>query len=123
MSGKVAITLTGAPRSRNVTDAKHWRVRAQERAIWKDAIGWELRASAMPHPVERVHARAVLAFPTRRRRDEGNYRYALEKALGDALVAIGYLPDDTPDRFTFGDVTFAKAPVTQTTLTIEWSAG
>src|SRR5947207_1933958 len=67
-----------------------------------------LLAEQLPRRLERVEASAVLTFPTRRRRDEGNYRALLEKALGDALVEGRWLVDDTPERFTFGTVSFAE---------------
>lgn len=67
--------------------------------------------------LERVHAEATLRFPSRRRRDEGNYRALLEKALGDALTGDvkawpegRWLVDDTPEHFTFGAVEFEIGP-------------
>lgn len=53
-----------------------------------------------------VQATALLRFPTPRRRDEGNYRAVIEKALGDALTNGSWLVDDTPEFFTFGALTF-----------------
>jgi hypothetical protein len=47
-----------------------------------------------------------MTFPDRRRRDEGNFRFFLEKALGDALVSGGWLADDDGARFSFGSVAF-----------------
>lgn len=62
-----------------------------------------------------VEARAELVFPTARRRDEGNYRTLLEKVVGDALVGDKrvwpegrWLPDDDPEHYIFGRVTFNK---------------
>jgi hypothetical protein len=43
-----------------------------------------------------------MCFPDRRRRDQGNHRFIVEKALGDALVAGGWLPDDTWEHYEFG---------------------
>jgi hypothetical protein len=34
--------------------------------------------------------------------DQGNFRYFIEKALGDALVAGGWLADDDWDHYEFG---------------------
>lgn len=54
-----------------------------------------------------VVASAELRFPKRSaRRDEGNYRAPLEKALGDALVNGGWIEDDHPELFRFERVTF-----------------
>lgn len=70
----------------------------------------------------RVRASAVLRFPKRRRRDEGNFRAPLEKALGDALQHRGIIADDTPDHFTFGELTFDPEPgPSRTTITMEVS--
>lgn len=71
--------------------------------------GWLLIAllhEKVPKDLAAVHATALLRFPTLRRRDEGNFRFLLEKALGDVLQTGGYLADDTPDQFTFGALRF-----------------
>lgn len=60
----------------------------------------------LPKRLARVQATAMLRFPTRHRRDEGNYRWMLEKALGDALQKGGYLADDTPEFYTFQSLAF-----------------
>ena len=53
----------------------------------------------------KVTATAELTFPTRHRRDLDNY-WLTGKALGDALVAGGYIPDDTPEFYEFKGLTF-----------------
>lgn len=67
-----------------------------------------LLTTELPRRLMSVEATAVLFFPVARRRDEGNYRWLLEKALGDALVNGGWLPDDTPDRYRFSRVEFSR---------------
>jgi hypothetical protein len=118
------------PASMNASPAKGTRRAAMARHKAKRALQRDLhlllQAENVPRPIPggRVRATAELLFPTARRRDEGNYRTALEKALGDALspapskedLAHGieplrWLPDDTPDRFTFGAVTFGQTPL------------
>lgn len=75
----------------------------------------------LPRPLGAVRASAVLRFPARRRRDEGNYRWLLEKALGDALVNGRWLTDDTPASFRFGELSFdGERGDAQTTLRLEW---
>lgn len=64
-----------------------------------------LLAARVPKPLPPVRASAVLRFSSKRKRDEGNFRSVLEKALGDALQ-LGWLEDDTPEFFTFGDLSF-----------------
>jgi hypothetical protein len=115
------------PASMNRAPGKGTRGAAMARHKAKRALQRDLHllllAEEVPRPIPggRVRATAELLFPTDRQRDEGNYRTALEKALGDALApavspeerALGieplrWLPDDTPDRFTFGAVTFGQ---------------
>jgi hypothetical protein len=61
---------------------------------------------------------AHLRFPTKRKRDEGNFRIILEKAMGDALVNGGWLPDDNPEHYVFQHVTIEVDPgrAAQTTI-------
>lgn len=107
------------------------------------ALEMELLAAGVPKPIpgDRVHATAVIHFPdvgtpSERRRDEGNFRAPLEKALGDALcphqtreeqrlkipARPGHLSDDTPAHFTFGAVTFepADGPLPIARVTLLW---
>lgn len=77
----------------------------------------------VPRGLSRVTASAVLTFPTRRTRDPGNFRYMLEKALGDILKKQRYLEDDDESRFKFDDVTTAyEKGVRLTTVTLEVEA-
>lgn len=85
-----------------------WAYRAAKKR-WQATISGLLLESGLPHGLEHVHATAILLFPVDRKRDEGNYRWLLEKALGDALQPT-WLDDDTPERFTFGAVTFGHGP-------------
>lgn len=85
------------------THGTHWPyTKAKKR--WQEIIEGLLLVSKLP-PMERVSASAELTFPTRQRRDTGNFRFMLEKALGDALVNAGKLADDDADRYSFGHVT------------------
>lgn len=114
------------PRSMNAAPQRSSRGAAIARHRAKRALQADLArlllAANVPRPIpgDRVRASARLLFPTERRRDEGNYRTALEKALGDALAPapskeerelglqpmFRWLTDDTPEHFTFGAVTF-----------------
>jgi hypothetical protein len=82
----------------------------REKALWQDMIEKSLMAGRVPRGLGVVKARAELWFPTKRRRDTGNYRTLLEKCLGDALVNGGWLDDDTPDLFSFAGVEFLRGP-------------
>jgi hypothetical protein len=128
----VAVLELTPPRSMNAAPGKGTRGAAMARHRAKRALQHDLaellQAAGVPRPIPggRARATAVLAFPSRRRRDEGNYRTALEKALGDALAPapskqerdlglepLRYLPDDTPEHFTFGAVTFTQTDLEQ----------
>lgn len=113
-STALSIWIGSTPPSLNRIAGRRWDF-VREKRRWQTDLGLLLMAEATPRGLARVEASAVLTFPTKRRRDEGNFRTLLEKALGDALVEGGWLPDDTPDRFTFGAVTFATGAA-RTTL-------
>lgn len=74
-------------------------------------------------PAAFVWADAVMRFPDRRRRDEGNFRTLLEKALGDALTNAGVLVDDTRAHYQFGQLGFDPVPgPKQTRIRLAWCA-
>lgn len=73
---------------------------------WEGYLTAALLKAKVPKGLARIHATAILRFPSQRRRDEGNFRFLLEKALGDALQLNGQLSDDTPEQFTFGELRF-----------------
>lgn len=75
---------------------------------WQAIFETLLMQTGFPRDWNEMTATARLTFPTKHRRDEGNYRTLLEKALGDALVNGGWLPDDTPEHFLFERVHFEQ---------------
>lgn len=75
---------------------------------WQEYFELLLMQTGFPRDWLEMKATARLRFPTKHRRDEGNYRTLIEKALGDALVNGGWLPDDTPDHFLFDRVHFEQ---------------
>lgn len=80
---------------------------------WQVAFTEALEASSLPRPVEALSVEAQVGFPTRAGRDEGNHRWMVEKALGDALTRGGWLPDDTfwpVDRYRFGQLEGVHVP-------------
>jgi hypothetical protein len=118
----VTLSLHDVPPSLNRVAGTHWRVFHREKAAWQRNIEMALLVAAVPRGLARVHATAHLRFPQRRRRDEGNFRWLLEKALGDALTNGRFLADDTAAQFTTGAVTFDPEPGPKHTairLTIE----
>lgn len=130
----IALLEVAPPASMNASGhgtrgARHGRHRAK-RTLQRDLHDL-LLAAGVPRPIpgDRLRASAEVLFPITRRRDEGNYRTGLEKALGDALSPAAskeerelglepprWLTDDTPDHFTFGAVTFGQTDLH------EWTA-
>lgn len=68
---------------------------------WEGYFTIALLEVKVPKKMAQVVATALCRFKDRRKRDEGNFRFMLEKALGDALQLNGVIADDTPDQFTF----------------------
>jgi len=109
----------GTPKSLNVGGSsfnKH-AYQAMKRG-WEDRLIELLAAAGMPR-CERVVVEGLMTFPDRRKRDQGNYRYMIEKALGDALVRGGWLLDDDWDRYEFGGLGYRyEAGVSATRLVL-----
>ena len=112
----VTIEVRDAPVSLNRARGAHWSVFRKEKQRWQDQFEGLLMAISLPRGLAHVHATAVIRFPVRRPRDEGNFRWMLEKALGDALTNGRWLADDTPEHFTTGAVTFEKDPGAKRTV-------
>lgn len=117
------LRIPDTPKSLNrVGQRGTWRATHFEKKRWQDIIEKYLMMARLPRPLpRRVRVRAVLQFPTAHRRDEGNYRSPLEKAMGDALVNGGWITDDTPEWWTFDDVEFhgQRGPAT-TVIIMDW---
>ena len=111
MTPHITLCYGETPPSLNLmgTRGSHWIVR-REKQKWQGIFDGLLMEAKIPKHLNAIYATAELTFPTRRRRDEGNFRWMLEKALGDSLVVGGYLLDDDPDHFRFGKLTFDPTP-------------
>jgi hypothetical protein len=73
----------------------------------EEAFTEALDESGLPRGLEGVTVEAMVTIGDRSKRDEGNVRFFLEKALGDALVAGGWLEDDQfypVRRYSFGQI-------------------
>lgn len=92
----------GAPPSLNVLGSGHVFAYTAMKKAWGELLTERLAASELPKGLAHVLVEGQCTFPDRRRRDQGNHRFMLEKALGDALVAGGWLPDDSWEFYEFG---------------------
>lgn len=101
---RAALSIPGVPPSFNEVGFRtHWAVGRRHKQQWEQWLSIALMEQRVPRGLERVTATATIRFKQRRRRDEGNFRVILEKALGDVLQN-GWIADDTPDRYRFGEV-------------------
>lgn len=103
------LTMHSTPPSLNAFGSGDRRRYHRMKKALQEDLGNLLMYEKVPRGLRVVTASAVLRFPTRRGRDEGNYRFLIEKALGDALEKGGWLPNDTPEHYTFGRVHFDPA--------------
>lgn len=97
------IEFPSTPPSLNKVGARaDWRTFRRHKKSWERDVWLLLRAERGLVPMTPpVFVRGTLRFPTKRRRDEGNYRALLEKAVGDALTLGGYIPDDDSGNYRF----------------------
>lgn len=104
------IVLPGTPPSFNKVghSGNRWAWTKAKRE-WDGYCMVALLAAKVPKKLARVSATATLYFSSRRKRDVVNYRTLLEKSLGDALQ-LGWLDDDDPDHFSFGQIVLDVAP-------------
>jgi hypothetical protein len=101
---KTAVEHIGASSSLNVLGSGNQFAYQALKKSWAEALTLALEASSLPRGLTGVLVEGLMCFPDRRRRDQGNHRFIVEKALGDALVAGGWLADDSWDRFEFGNL-------------------
>jgi hypothetical protein len=101
----------GAPESFNYLagrDPKVYRAKIEQ---WKALLFDLLAASDLPKGLTHVLVEGEVSFgDSRKGRDQGNHRVLVEKALGDALVTGGWLPDDTWDHYEFGGFARIEEP-------------
>lgn len=124
-TGKVVtLVLPGTPPSFNAIGLhSHWSEGRRAKQQWQKSIETMLLVEKVPRPLASARCSASLQFNVRRRRDEGNFKVLIEKALGDALVNGGWLTDDTPGFYTFGavDMEVNRGFTSQTRIVIAYS--
>jgi hypothetical protein len=102
---KTHIEHAGSPPSMNLLGSGNQFAYQAHKKAWQEALIDLLEQADFPRPLGRVLAEGEVTFPNRRKRDQGNHRFFVEKALGDALTAGGWLPDDDWARYEFGNLT------------------
>ncbi len=96
----------GAPPSLNIFGSGNQRIYQSWKTAWSDVLAEHLSGTRLAKPLTSVLVEGRVCFPTRVRRDQGNYRFLLEKALGDTLTAGGWLIDDDWSQYEFGNLAY-----------------
>lgn len=117
---RVDLAYADTPPSYNTFMHAHWRTVRNHKQVWQLLFENLLTASPLrrlqPGESRFIYAEGILTFPLRRRRDEGNFRVVLEKALGDALTNGRWLADDTTEFYRFGKLLIEEEPGPARTL-------
>lgn len=107
----------GTPESFNIFASGSWEAYQTAKQRWHKVLVPLLVSSGLPHGLARVVVEGECSFGDARPRDQGNHRVVLEKALGDVLEhgdpdrgVGGWLPDDTWDRYEFGNLIRREEP-------------
>jgi hypothetical protein len=80
---------------------------------WQEMLTEKLEASCLPKGLARVMAEGEMCFGklnAGKAPDQGNHRFLLEKALGDALEEGGWLDDDDWPHYEFGNLGYRYEP-------------
>lgn len=104
------LVIPRTPPSANVLLRYHWSQRAKLIDEWCHDI-WALANLAHMEPMERATIDCTVYYPTRRTRDIPNVLLALDKLCADALVRLGYLPDDSPAHLSWSIPVLDTDPV------------
>jgi hypothetical protein len=94
----------GFPQSMNVGGSGNQMAFQSQKKMWQGLWIDRFREAGLPRPLGSVRVEGLLCFPDRRERDQGNFRYMLEKSIGDALQEGGWLDRDDWSRYEFGNL-------------------
>lgn len=121
MTERVSLSIPAVPPSLNqIGFRSHWAVGRRAKQDWEQWLLIALLEQRVPKGLKSVSATATIRFKQRRKRDEGNHRVLLEKALGDVLQN-GWLDDDTPEQYRFGRVElFAPVQRPETIVVLDY---
>lgn len=101
---RATLEVPAVPPSLNAVGYRsHWSAGRKLKREWEQMLGTALMVAQVPRGIDTVSATAEIHFKQKRRRDPGNFRVILEKALGDILQQ-GWIVDDTAEFFSFGVV-------------------
>lgn len=104
----------GEPPSFNVLAGRNPQIYRALLDQWKAIFTTLLLASDLP-ACSRIVAEGEAVFPKKAVRDQSNFKVIIDKALGDALVDGGWIPDDGWDQYEFGSLTYrVEAGVSET---------
>jgi len=119
---RATLEVPAAPPSLNqIGYRSHWSVGRKAKREWEQMLGTALMVARVPRGLAAVSATAEIRFKQRRRRDSGNFRALIEKALGDILQQGGWLEDDTPEHYSFGAVQLvAPCTVAETLVHLDY---
>lgn len=97
------ITIPQVPKSVNRggggVRASHWAVAVKEKQKWQNWFQEEFMIGGVAKQMLFCGVDVTLRFKGRHHRDIENYRHPVTKPLADALVAGGWLTDDTEEWF------------------------
>lgn len=101
-SPEIVIEIDLLPPSMNdiIGQGSRWRYTVEKKK-WGKLLKQALIDTGLGR-CRRMLVEGQVTFPTRIKHDQGNYRFMLEKALGDALQAAGVLEDDDWSSYEFG---------------------
>lgn len=111
---KLAVQHLGAaPSLNNGGTGMPWQKFQSIKKAWALALTVQLEQSGLPVGLDGILVECTMGFPDLRHRDEGNHRWMIEKALGDVLVQLGHIADDSfypVERFQFGPIQGVHTP-------------
>lgn len=106
---RLILDVPRTPPSMNTDQSRAWRSFYEHKRTWQSEIGILLMEQRCSRDYQRAVAGMFMRFPVRKkRRDAGNFTHITNKALGDALVEYGAIPDDDPAHYVFGGVEFEE---------------
>jgi len=116
---KAHVDHMGEAPSLNVLGSGDPRTFISLKEQWEKALIAALDETELPKPCWSIMVEGEITFPAASgghagarggARDQGNFRFMLEKALGDALQQGGWLEDDNWDAYQFGNLSYRIEP-------------